>query len=182
MTIFVSSDLHFFHQNIIKFCPDTRGQWETVEEMNEGLIEYHNKTVKPNDTFYHLGDFSFGDSQKTKNVLSRMNGHKRFIKGNHDYWDSDKSAVDMLLSYNTYGEVKYQKQTFCLFHYPIWSWNKKRYGSIHLHGHLHQHVTDIMGRIVNVCYDNNGRYLTFDEIFDNMKSIPIVESNHHLTH
>ena len=31
--IYITSDLHFFHANIIKYCPNTRGRW--LSKTNE---------------------------------------------------------------------------------------------------------------------------------------------------
>lgn len=42
--IFFTSDNHFYHKNIRKFCPETR-KGETVEEMNELMIQKWNETV-----------------------------------------------------------------------------------------------------------------------------------------
>ena len=51
--IYFTSDLHFWHKNAIIY---TNRPFETVEEMNEKLIEYWNKTVHANDEVYILGD------------------------------------------------------------------------------------------------------------------------------
>ena len=52
-----TSDTHFFHEGIIKFC---NRPFATVEEMNETLIQNWNETVPENGTVFHLGDFAFG--------------------------------------------------------------------------------------------------------------------------
>lgn len=48
-----TSDYHFSHANIIKYCGRP---FETVEE-NETIIRKHNERVKPEDTVFFLGDF-----------------------------------------------------------------------------------------------------------------------------
>ena len=55
--LFFTSDTHFFHEGIIKFC---NRPFATVEEMNETLIRNWNETVPENGTVFHLGDFAFG--------------------------------------------------------------------------------------------------------------------------
>ena len=79
--VYFTSDTHFGHENIIKWC---RRPYSSVEEMNEKLIENWNSVVGPDDIVFHLGDFAFGGSGLWKEVLSRLNGKKYLIIGNHD--------------------------------------------------------------------------------------------------
>ena len=84
MSIFFTSDTHFGHKNIIKFCPWSRGFLSSVDEMNERLIKDWNDAVSPNDDVYHLGDFAFMGRSATKEMASALNGNIHFIIGNHD--------------------------------------------------------------------------------------------------
>ena len=54
--IWFTSDTHFGHENVLRFC---ERPWKTVEAMNKALIDRINACVAPDDTLYHLGDFSF---------------------------------------------------------------------------------------------------------------------------
>lgn len=56
MNIFVTSDTHFNHKNIIKYC---NRPFKDVEEMNEAIINNWNNLVTNDDVIYHLGDFGF---------------------------------------------------------------------------------------------------------------------------
>ena len=51
--IFFTSDLHFGHENVLRF--DNR-PFETVEEMDEELINRWNDKVGKGDLVYVLGD------------------------------------------------------------------------------------------------------------------------------
>lgn len=82
---YFTSDLHFSHKNIAKFCPQFR-PFDNVEQMDEFLIRTWNETVTPEDTVYNLGDFSFAhDHKQIERVLSRLNGQHHLIYGNHDH-------------------------------------------------------------------------------------------------
>lgn len=85
MTKFFSSDLHFYHRNVIKYCnrpfePTKEG----VQEMNDYLIKKHNELVKPEDTWYFLGDFGFAGNKQLREIIAKLNGKKIAICGNHD--------------------------------------------------------------------------------------------------
>jgi calcineurin-like phosphoesterase family protein len=80
---FIISDHHFNHKNIEKYEPirkEIREKlgFDTFEEM---LIENHNKVVKPEDIVIFLGDFAWGSPS---NWISKLNGKKYLILGNHD--------------------------------------------------------------------------------------------------
>ncbi len=80
--IYFTSDTHFFHHNIIGYCDRP---FLNIEMMNEAMIERWNKTVNPEDTVYHLGDFCMGNKDENcRIILPRLNGYKILIKGNHD--------------------------------------------------------------------------------------------------
>ena len=52
--IFFTSDLHFSHKNIAKFCPQFR-PFDNIADMDEYLIKTWNNTVSPDAVSYtHL--------------------------------------------------------------------------------------------------------------------------------
>lgn len=158
----VTSDLHFGHNTIIKFCPDTR-PWKNRDEMEIGLITEWNNTVSPDDIVFHLGDFTFSGLQKTKSVIDQLNGQIVWILGNHG-----KTIRSQLKDENKfdYLEVKYNGNKICMMHYPLTNWNNMQRGTYMLHGHLHGNPTyHPKGcRTIDVGWDaNSGRILTLDE-------------------
>jgi calcineurin-like phosphoesterase family protein len=86
----VISDTHFNHANILKFedrvGKAVRGQFSSVEDMNEHMIQRWNEVVKPGDKVYHLGDVVFGDNKVEWMDINmpRLMGSKRLVFGNHD--------------------------------------------------------------------------------------------------
>ncbi len=83
MARFWTSDTHFGHEGILRFEPVNR-PFATVEEMNEVLVERWNAVVGPQDMVYHLGDVAMGKIADSLPVMSRLNGRKVLIPGNHD--------------------------------------------------------------------------------------------------
>ena len=81
VNIFFTSDLHFGHKNILKYC---NRPWNSVEEMDEGLIQNWNNTVGKDDIIFNLGDFAFASNQRWRELISRLNGKHYLILGNHD--------------------------------------------------------------------------------------------------
>lgn len=81
MTTWFTSDTHFGHKNIIKFCDRP---FKDVSHMNEILINNWNSVVHPEDTVYHLGDVALGPWEAWNGVLSRLNGTKHLVIGNHE--------------------------------------------------------------------------------------------------
>lgn len=78
--IFFTSDHHFCHANIIKYC---KRPFESVDQMNEDMVRRWNEVVGVEDTVYYLGDFSLA-KQAVELFARRLNGEKHFIMGNHD--------------------------------------------------------------------------------------------------
>lgn len=158
MTIFFTSDSHFGHVNIIKYC---NRPFSSVEEMDEVLIQRWNEKVKDNDFVYHLGDFTLGeDAQK---YFSRLKGQIIVLPGSHDHrWfdrhdDYLKTASSRYVTYAQsivelddfslkrnigFGQSKLKvrpnsKGILVLCHYAMLTWPMSHYGSYHLFGHSH---------------------------------------------
>lgn len=112
MADFIISDTHFDHYNIIGFAGRP---FDTVEEMNEALIQNWNRRVGKHDTVYHLGDVGFfRGAQRMQDTMSQLNGRKILIKGNHDKFTNTQykmagfEEVEKLYTYNLtppYGSV-----------------------------------------------------------------------------
>lgn len=117
MNYFIS-DLHFYHENVIKF--DKR-PFNNVEEMNEILIKNWNEVVGRNDNIYVLGDFCWktAQSQEYNALLTRLKGHKHLIRGNHDPEHFSFEQQRYWASISDIKEIKYDKHHLILCHYPM---------------------------------------------------------------
>ena len=137
--IWFTSDLHFGHRNILKFC---KRPWETTDEMNADLIKNWNSVVKPDDLVFDLGDFAFASNSKWKDLLSQLNGHHYLILGNHDItrWPGDK-IMELFECVSHQMILKIDGRTVYLNHYPYLcfggAWRKPEYAVYQLFGHTH---------------------------------------------
>jgi len=162
MTIWVSSDLHLMHENIIKHC---NRPFANAKEMSEAIITYHNALVKPEDHWYNLGDVTMWRGNHMVHafigMIKAMNGHKRLILGNHDHYPI-----------KTYLEAGFEKvrgtgrwmDNMLFSHYPVHPISMGNAKAC-IHGHTHNapdypsvRVTDGNGVMhikpyVNVCVE-----------------------------
>lgn len=81
MKRWIISDMHFGHKNIINL---EKRPFYSLEEMDEAIINNWNSTVDKLETVYVLGDVSFYNMEKTKEIINKLNGYKILIMGNHD--------------------------------------------------------------------------------------------------
>jgi calcineurin-like phosphoesterase family protein len=128
------SDLHFDHANVIRF--DNR-PFNSVEEMNSGLVTLWNETVKSDDTVYILGDFCWGKADRWKYFLNQMSGNKVLIAGNHDLKQYPNEIKNKFCDIKDYKRIDDNGRQVILSHYPIACYQNSFYGAIHLYGHVH---------------------------------------------
>lgn len=165
--VWVWSDQHFFHLNIIKytkrpFSLDKAG----IIKQSEVMLSRYRSLVQPHDLVLFLGDIAFpkkDDRPELMRIFSKMTGHKILIKGNHD------SASDNF--YYELGFAQIYPYLICgdyfLCHYPLQDPPTCKHEAAALeafrnssctkiiHGHTHDKdpkVTDGISRW-NVCVD-----------------------------
>lgn len=138
--IYVISDTHINHSNIIKYC---NRPFKNSKEMDEFMIEKWNSVVKPQDKVYHLGDVYMGsDRRYISSVLHSLNGHKRLIVGNHD-------NVKQPELFNNFEKINmwrmFPEFGLLLTHVPVHKSTLRRnplaedaYDLLNIHGHIHQ--------------------------------------------
>lgn len=147
--LFLVSDVHFNHKNIIDYC---KRPFSSVQEMNEMLIKNWNEKVPPDGIVFDLGDHALGgDVDAARNFTHRLNGEIHLILGNHDqvarkgflnlfknkeFLHSNKSFYNIQEIYVEDEEMGLT-QTIVLSHFPLEVWHHNHHGSWHLHGHCH---------------------------------------------
>lgn len=159
MKTYITSDLHFGHQNIMKFCPVSRARYHNdISYMNEQMVKEWNEIVEPDDLTYILGDFAFLPADKATQYLRRLNGRKILIEGNHDR----KLLQDIqfraeFVEVHKYHDIVYNGTKVVMLHYPIAEWDQMHRGSVHFHGHLHGNTSGMEDfRCIDVGMDATG--------------------------
>jgi calcineurin-like phosphoesterase family protein len=124
--VFLISDTHFGHNNIIKYC---NRPYENVDEMDSALIKNWNSVVGPNDKVYHLGDLTM--NPKHLWIMDHLNGTKILIKGNHDIF-----PIKEYLPHFKDIRGSHSIAEMLLTHIPVNKQQSSRYKA-NVHGHLH---------------------------------------------
>lgn len=170
MTIWFSSDPHFHHENIIKYC---NRPFVNAAEMNESLVEWHNAYVKPSDHWYCLGDVTMErDGQgRGLEIVGRLNGHKRLIMGNHDHY-----AIKHYLAYFEKVMAMNMLDNIRFTHIPVHPGSMGK-AIANVHGHIHDTPApppvvdgEIIRPYINISMEWTGyRPLSFEEVKDLIK-------------
>lgn len=131
--VLLISDTHFSHRGIVKFLNDDGSKtrpWDNTEEMDEALVENWNSVVRPQDRVYHLGDVVINRSALP--ILSRLNGEKILVMGNHDVFRREEYA-------EYFKEVRgvWMLDKFVLSHIPLHHTSVIERWEANIHGHLH---------------------------------------------
>jgi calcineurin-like phosphoesterase family protein len=133
---FVISDTHFGHTNSWEKFKLADGSplrpFTSTEEMDETMIERWNAKVKPGDTVYHLGDVVI--NKKYLNLVSRLNGRKILIRGNHDIFKDDDYRE---VGFEQIHGVRVFTDKFILSHIPLHPDCVTGRFRVNVHGHLH---------------------------------------------
>lgn len=142
--IFFISDNHFGSKEVIetfhRIDPSTGELFQNADEMDAFMMERWNKTVKPTDTVFSIGDFTWAGDWKRpprywwnapdtyQQYLNQLNGYIVLIHGNHDPWIVD--------SWDVGGNIIHNKgRMFYLTHIP--EFIPKNWTDWAIHGHHH---------------------------------------------
>jgi len=148
---FFTSDTHYYHKNIIKYC---KRPFQDVAEMNQVMVDRWNSRVNENDTVFHLGDFGFVHKGEGSNILQMLKGKKILILGSHDRKASYMSEMGFDEVY-----TQFDWKGWLLHHVPI------KVKQPLLCGHVHEKWCRLGKFIINVGVDQwNFTPQTIDEL------------------
>jgi calcineurin-like phosphoesterase family protein len=188
---YFTADTHFGHANIIKYC---QRPFASAGEMNQVLINNINERVQPEDTLFHLGDWSFGRDKKTNDAqvyLEQIRCKKVIIiPGNHDPHHANglpkKEFAELFAGCYPFLRLKLtewvdEPTEIFLFHYACRVWIKSHHGTWHLYGHSHGTLPDLAAsRSLDIGVDcHNFRPLNVPEIAELMAKKKFEPIDHH---
>jgi calcineurin-like phosphoesterase family protein len=140
---------HYCHTNICRGVsrwtidtsrnPDAVRDFDTLEQMNDAIVNGINNNIDRRDWLFHLGDWSFGGFEKIEEFRSKINCENIVLfLGNHDHHimknkHNVKRLFSSVLEKDTLevGDVR-----ILLSHYPL----EVFFGNpltASLHGHVH---------------------------------------------
>lgn len=179
-----TSDLHFGHKNILQF---TNRPAETVDEMDQWIIDQWNSVVDERDDVYIVGDFSFHKSARTRDIIHELNGKLHLILGNHD--KHLKAAIlAQFMSVDKMHTVKIPDpeahqgiQRIVLCHYAMRVWDHSHRGAWHLYGHSHGTLADDPNsKSFDVGIECHGRPINYAEVKEIMSKKVWKPVDHHV--
>lgn len=172
--LFFTSDLHFGHSNVIKFC---NRPFADTKEMGLKLVENWNSVVTNEDYAFILGDvFWFNHGSDMKKIFSKLNGkHIYILNGNHDDFSSylEKYKQDRVTILDCDEVTLFVKglhiKEYYLSHCPMMTWPHRDKGVPNFFGHIHS------GPLSNNDVDNDLPLwpLQYDVGVDNNNFTPI---------
>jgi calcineurin-like phosphoesterase family protein len=186
--IWFTSDSHYGHRNI---CGSSVSDWDSgyrdfknLDEMNRCLVEAFNVAM-PEDTIYHLGDWSFGGEKNIELFRSQIQCRDiRLCLGNHDV--HIHKHIDLFTWVKPIYEGKIGGKYMFLHHYAQRIWNHSHKGSIHLYGHSHGTLLDdsnskSMDIGFDTCIHGHKKYTLYhlDEVLEIMSKKKTVPLDHH---
>lgn len=134
--MFLMSDLHFYHSNIIKYAARP---YSDVNDMNSKMVSSIRNTVPKESPLVCLGDFGFSGKTKLNSIIDEIGREFDLIVGNHDikrrtdhvigFRTKSISAFKCLLEYEDYPNIIFT-------HYPLTEKNIPE-GFVNVHGHTH---------------------------------------------
>ncbi len=160
MKVYFTSDNHYFHDNIIKYC---NRPFVSSGDMNTEMASRWNSVVEPGDVGIFVGDVSAGLKKRQselRDIISGLNGTKILIRGNHDHQTNEwyiESGFLKVFDFINLGQVMIR-------HYPIpespsgtiCNSDLGNYAHV-IHGHVHTNVPNFE-RHFNVAADRHDFY------------------------
>jgi calcineurin-like phosphoesterase family protein len=172
--IFFTSDSHLHHNNICKGISNWSDKdkncrdFNTLQEMDDAIIDGVNNNVGQDDILFHLGDVAWGAKYVKQYVDRLICKNIYLILGNHDT-DIIKSEELQSLFKGVYRllNIDLNGRHFVLCHYAMRVWNKSHHFSTHLYAHSHGKLLDLPNSLsMDVGIDTNKNLFPYhiDEI------------------
>lgn len=182
--VFVCSDPHYSHKNLIKSLSTWKSgahrDFKSVNHHNDTLVNNINKTVGKDDVLFLLGDVAFGGFENVRLFMDRIICDEvHLILGNHDkHIQTNRDNIQKCFtSIHTRLDVYIDGEMFILDHYPIREWEGCHKGTYQLYGHQHNlpeaRFSNGTGRTMDVGFDGHPEFRPYNvrtEIFPLLKN------------
>ena len=160
---FFTSDEHYGHSKVLLY---NNRPFDSIKEMDEGIIANHNSVVSKDDVTIHAGDFCWlnNKAEVHKKYISRLNGNHILLIGSHDHWQPDSAHYIW--------RKRIEGNLIVVCHYSMRTWECSHYNSWQLYGHSHG-MLEPVGKQHDIGVDNNNYYpVSFTEICSIMSNRP----------
>lgn len=188
---YFTSDLHFYHKNILKFCNRPVGLLTNEDWIFKQIVQ-----IPRGSTLWHLGDLCFSNAE-LENVLRfiivECGLELNLIMGNHDdkqetqrvinkimlehsqlnllqpkimdYYEISAKFMKSILGADYKERLGVEADKIVIFHFPIQEWNKCHRGSLHFHGHCHGNMNNnAMVNRIDVGIDSIGSIMSLEDV------------------
>jgi calcineurin-like phosphoesterase family protein len=172
--VWVTSDTHLNHRKMTEAVPgqEPYRPFDTVDQMNEAIIENWNSCVKPGDSIMHAGDVLFQPSI-SEPLLAKLQGKKHLCLGNHDIITSRSYLQNYFFDINLW--FTNTKERFTVAHMPLAVSLLRGKSIVQVHGHNHK-GREANPRYMNVCVENWGyKPVHLDEVLKRVRILTEIE-------
>ena len=131
--LFFTSDTHWGHFNISKYC---HRPFNSRSEMDNALIDNWNKVVPQDGIVVHCGDFMLPhkeDIKEYEKILKKLNGNILLCRGNHDRIPLSIEPQGKLIAVVDIAMAYVDKVKIMASHYPMLAYP----ADYQVFGHIH---------------------------------------------
>lgn len=166
--LFFTSDPHYGHENILKYC---HRPFSSIKEHDEELIRLWNETVPEDGIVFILGDIGFCSEAYLKSILNRLNGKIYWIIGNHDWRRITPGIMNRFECITQQMVITVDNKIVYLNHFPFLCYpDSDRHPVYQFFGHVHSGPLSSSSDISRLVHLNKRQY---DVGVDNNEYKPI---------
>lgn len=166
--LFFTSDPHYGHENILKYC---HRPFSSIKEHDEELIRLWNETVPEDGIVFILGDIGFCSETYLKTILNRLNGKIYWIIGNHDWRRITPGIMNRFECITQQMVITVDNKLVYLNHFPFLCYpDSDRHPVYQFFGHVHSGPLSGSSDISRLVHLNKRQY---DVGVDNNEYKPI---------
>lgn len=166
MATWLTSDLHLFHKNIIKYC---NRPFCDEYEMNASIVDTWNSVVSADDRVIIVGDLTAGLNRREAelaDIIRSLKGRKILVRGNHDHLKAQwylESGIDEVVRFIHEDGILYIHKPATEMNVETIQQQKRLSPRLIVHGHIHEERPNIPGHF-NVAWDRHRRMINHEEI------------------